>query len=99
MKRISKELKAIADRHIDAKAASEFLPQKHNGTVRDVYAKMDNGATYSGLLELIEIKFCSVHSLIASSVLDYQSDSYRKGVYKGFKNLFGEISESYHSKR
>jgi hypothetical protein len=85
-KRISKELKAIADAHIQAKI-SGFNPVPCKSREELVEA-LKSGATYPQLLEGIETRFCTVTSLLASNLLGVTYDSYRKQVHAGFKSLF-----------
>jgi hypothetical protein len=88
-KRISKELKAIADAHIQAKI-SGFNPVPCKGR-EELADALKSGATYPTLLEGIETRFCTITSLLGSSLLGHVCDSYRKQVYKGFKTVFGNL--------
>ena len=89
MKRISKELKAIADAHIEAKKTGNFNPKAIDGTVAHLVKNMADGHTYDWVMDRVEINFCSVTTLIIGAVLGAESKSYKAGVYKGFKRYFG----------
>lgn len=91
MKRISKELKAIADAHIEAKKAGKFNPAPLDGSNAQLIQKLKEGHTYDFIIDRVEINFCSVTSLIAGAVLGAEFKSYRQGVYKGFKHYFGNV--------
>lgn len=97
MKRINKELKEIADRHIEAKTKRSF--SKITPTQLEEFCKLDDpkpyllqlmkdGATFEGVLEQIETRYASVGSIVLGS-FGYASNNYRKAVYDGFKKLFG----------
>lgn len=88
MKRISKEVKAIADAHLIAKAEGKF----DDVIVRDKSELLEalwSGKTFSHLMLEIEIRFCSVTSVALTIISDgkYQSNSYKANIYKGFKKL------------
>lgn len=90
MKRISKETKAIADAHIQARLTGNFDDPKV--TTRDeIIAALKEGKTFSQLLDEIEMRFTSITSILLSRQLFHQSNNYRSGVYKGFKILIDKI--------
>lgn len=85
-KRISPAVKAIADAHIAARKTGNF----DNPPVRtqaDVLAALFAGKTFTAVLEQVELRYCSIGSLLISRHLDHESKSYKAGVYKGFKAL------------
>lgn len=84
--RITKQVKAIADAHIEAKKNGKF-DDIHVKTKSELVEALWNGRTFSDVLKQIEFRYCSVTSLILSGTLDYTSKSYVSNVYKGFKNL------------
>jgi hypothetical protein len=91
MKRISKELKAIADAHMEAKMtgkwnSTELTPGM---TLQGFSEVLQKGHTFPTLMDLIETVHCSVGSLIVAGVIGHKSNAYRAGVYKGFKHMFG----------
>jgi hypothetical protein len=86
MKRITKETKAIADAHIAAKKAGKF-DNPASTTKEEVIAALRAGKTFSEVMRQIEIRFCSVTSLIMASALDHETQAYRNQVYKGFKTI------------
>jgi hypothetical protein len=87
MKRITPEIKAIADAHIEAMRKGIF-DNPEVTTKEEILQALRDGKTFSQVLKTIEVRYISITSLIMSSQLDYVSDAYRKGVYKGFKTLF-----------
>ena len=87
MKRITSEIKAIADAHIEARNKGIFdNPQV--STKEEIFQALRDGKTFSEILNVIEVRYVSITSNLMSSQLGYVSDAYRKGVYKGFKTLF-----------
>jgi hypothetical protein len=90
MKRISKELKAIADAHIEARKTGNFNPKEFNRSKKALIQNMKDGHTYEALIDQIEISFCSVTTLIIGAVLGAESKAYKAGIYKGFKHYFGD---------
>ena len=87
MKRITPELKAIADAHIEARKNNSF-DDPYVTSAKEAFNALKEGKTFSSLMEDIEIRFVSVTSNIYARVLDYQTDAYKKGIYKGFKTLY-----------
>lgn len=86
MKRISKRVKAIADAHIEAKITGRFLEQ-HVTSKEELLKSIVEGYTYKQLLDLVEANYVTITSMMMSSLLGHVSDSYRKQVYKGFKEI------------
>ncbi len=86
MKRITPEVKKIADAHIEAKLSGSWNPAPIIDSY-DLLEKVKSGYTYQGLLEEIEIRYVSITSLILASALNYRTDAYVKAIYKGFKTL------------
>lgn len=86
MKRITPQAKAIADAHIRAKQTGQFdnLPVT---TKEEVMQALRDGKTFSEVLNQIEMRYCSITSLLMSSHFDYTSQSYKASIYKGFKSL------------
>ena len=87
-KRITPQIKAIADAHIQANFTSKW-DDPNVTTKEEVLSLLRDGKTFSGVLRQIEIRFVSTTSLIMHSQLGYVSDAYKKAVYKGFKALLG----------
>lgn len=88
--RITPQIKAIAEAHIKAKITGKFDDPIVNNKA-EILQHLANGKTFSKLLDTIEIKFCSVGTLLMASgvLLDkHITKSYRAGIYKGFKNIF-----------
>jgi len=87
MKRITPHVKSIADAHIKAKRLNQFddIPVT---SPDDLIVRLREGKTFSSLLHYIETKYVSVTSLILAGAFNHETDAYKKGVYKGFKQLF-----------
>lgn len=90
--RISKEVKQIADAHIQAKLKNAF-DNPEVSTREQVFEALNQGKTFSELLHQIEIRFCSITSLLVTSQLNHMPESYKRQVYKGFKVLFENQSK------
>jgi hypothetical protein len=96
-KRISPKVKAIADAHLEAKLRGYFDDPRV--TTRDeVIDSLSAGKTFSEVLSQIEIRFCSITSMmLASNVLrlngdvGYLSANYKRDVYRGFKALLPNL--------
>lgn len=88
MKRITPQIKSIADAHIQAKLTGAWDNPNAN-TKGEVLSLLRNGKTFAEVLRQVEIRYVSITSNLMSSQLNYVSDAYRKGVYKGFKTLLG----------
>jgi hypothetical protein len=88
MKRITPQIKAIAEAHIQARINGNF-DNPIVSTTDEIYQALRDGQTFSEVLRQIEIRFVSITSNLMSSHLGYTTDAYRKGVYKGFKVLLG----------
>jgi hypothetical protein len=91
MKRISKQVKAIADAHIEAKITGKFLEQRVTNKAELLQSIVD-GYTYKQLLDLVEINYVSITSQMMSSVVGHITDAYKKQVYKGFKEILNEYN-------
>lgn len=86
MKRITPQVKAIADAHLKAKVSGMFdNPEITNA--QELKDALWAGKTFSGVLEEIEIRYCTTGSMLLGSCLDHTSNNYKSGVYKGFKTL------------
>ena len=88
MKRITTQVKAIADAHLKARSEGKF----DNILVRskaELFEALWSGRTFSALMDEIEWRYCNVTSLVLNEMSKgtYQSNSYKSNVYKGFKNL------------
>jgi hypothetical protein len=87
--RITPEIKLIANAHIKAKITGKFDDPVVNNKAELIKA-LHEGKTFSQLLDTIEIRFCSIGTLLLASgtILDQHiSNNYRSGIYKGFKTL------------
>ena len=86
MNKISKQTKAIADAHIQARLSGTF-DNPAVTTREDVIKALRDGKTIDWVLDQIETKFTSITAIILSRKLFHQSKNYKAGVYKGFKIL------------
>jgi hypothetical protein len=91
MKRISKQVKAIADAHIEAKITGKFVGQ-HVTNKDELLDSIVNGYTYKQLLNLVEVNYVTITSQMMSSLVGHVTDAYRKQVYKGFKEILNEYN-------
>jgi hypothetical protein len=91
MKRISKQVKAIADAHIEAKMTGKFLEQ-HVTNKDELLQSIVEGYTYKQLLDLVEVNYVTITSQLTSTLLGHVSDAYKKQVYKGFKEILNEYN-------
>jgi len=88
MKRISTTAKAIADNYIKARQNNTFTPVTTPLKTKDeVIQGILQGAVYEDVIHQIEIRFCSVTSILMQGQFNYTSNAYKSGVYKGFKAL------------
>jgi hypothetical protein len=87
--RITPQVKAIAIAHIHAKIHGKF-DDPNVTSVEELHEQLLQGKTFSALLESIEIRFCSISSILTANHFNYTSESYRRGVYKGFKIALGK---------
>jgi len=88
MKRISTTAKAIADNYIKARQNNTFTPVTTPLKTKDeIIQGILQGAVYEDVIYQIEIRFCSVTSILMQGQFNYTSNAYKSGVYKGFKAL------------
>lgn len=86
MARITPQIKAIADAHIEARKTGQFDNPRVT-TAREVFAQLRAGKTFEEVIKQIEIRYCSIGSILMSTQLSYTSQAYKSSVYKGFKTL------------
>lgn len=84
MKRISKEVQAAADAHIEARRSGKWNPCEVN-SMEELKAKILEGHTFEQVMDRMETQFCSVHSILAMGLLSVDGGEYKKNIYKGFK--------------
>lgn len=87
MARITQQVKAIADAHIEARKTGKFDNPKVS-TAMEVFRELRMGKTFEEVMREIEVRYCSIGSILMSTQLNHTSKSYRDAVYKGFKILF-----------
>lgn len=90
MKRISKQVKAIADAHIEAKMMGRWIGQDVKNK-EELLQSLLIGCTYKQLLDLVEVNYVTITSQMLISV-GYVPDSYKKQVYRGFKEVLNEYN-------
>lgn len=88
MKRITPQVKAIADAHIRARGEGKFDDIVVQSKA-ELFEALWSGRTFSKLMDEIEWKYCNVTSLVLNGISNgtYQSKSYKSNVYKAFKHL------------
>ena len=88
MKRISPEVKAVADAHLRAQSEGKFDDIVVKSKAELIEA-LWSGRTFSALMSEIEWRYCNVTSVALTRISNgtYQSRSYKSNIYKGFKNL------------
>lgn len=89
MKRITPEIKRIADAHIQARIDGKF-DDPIATTEDEVFAHLRDGKTFSALMEEVELRYAPITAIFLARHLAHQSHSYKSGVYKGFKKLFNK---------
>lgn len=88
--KINPKVKSIADAHIRAKKSGVFDdPISHSAA--DMLRLLFAGKTFSAVMTYVELDHCSTTSLLMSGVLDHNSESYKKAIYKGFKSLLNQV--------
>ncbi len=90
MSRITNKVKTIADAHIEAKINGEF-DDLFVTSKAELIKALESGKTFRSLLDNIEARHCTITSMLLSSTALGISQSYKKGVYAGFKEVFNEI--------
>jgi hypothetical protein len=88
-----KEIIAIADAHIKARNAGNFT---HPRTVKftskkELFEAFKRGETVETALDEIEIRFCTITSIMLAGVLGHTSQKYRTNVRKAFKKLIAHL--------
>jgi sugar-specific transcriptional regulator TrmB len=88
MGRITKEELEIYERYLEAKKSDKFDRYDPSIMTRDQLKQaIRDGKVFKEVLNEIEYRLMSTHSLISSSVLGYVSDEYKKNLRKGIKQL------------
>lgn len=93
MNRISKTAKAIADAHIQARITNNFTDPQVS-TREELLTKLHEGETFEQLIREIELRYCSVTSILLSGMMNHASHSYKQAVYKAFKRLIDTTHEN-----
>jgi hypothetical protein len=86
MNKITNETKMIADAHLLAKETGLFNDPVISNRDELIQA-LKQGQTFSKLMNEIEIRFVSVTELMVAHNLNHNTEAYKKGIYKGFKQL------------
>ena len=93
MKRVTKRQAEIIKAHLDAKVSGKWNSREIK-TAEDFKAAMEAGETNQAIFEELEIRCCSITSIIlASSKLNmrYLSNAYKAEITKGFKKLLTTV--------
>lgn len=85
--RITKQVKAIADAHIAARINDNFDDIKFSGK-DELLRLMREGKTFSGVMDEIEIRFCSITSTLMARKMRHTTNTYKTSVYNAFKKLY-----------
>lgn len=83
-----KKFNEIVSAHIDARVNNNF-DDPYVCTKEDVLSMLMDGKTLSAVMDQIEVRFCTITSLILAKAMDHRTDAYRRQVRKGFKVLLG----------
>lgn len=101
MKRITKEIKAVADAHIKASAEKNFThPNKEVlaiGSLQELVDSLSRGETYAFLSYQAEMQFVTITSMMYSRVFEHQTEAYKKSMYKAFKVMFDNLESQGYS--
>ena len=89
MNRITKEIKTIANNHLQAKLEGKF-DNPAVSTKQEIIEAIKEGKTFSALLDEIETRFVSITSIMMQRHFDHVTESYKRGIYKGFNILLGK---------
>lgn len=92
MARITKLQKSIADAHIDSMVANIYDDPNLDGSLDSLRVALNDGKTIRYLMEGIVTRNVSITSQIMSKAMGYTSDAYKKGVYKGFKDILTKLN-------
>ena len=78
----------IVSAHIDARVSNKF-DDPSVSTKEEIVSLLMDGKTFSAVMDQIEVRFCTITSLIMARAMDHRTDAYRRQVRKGFKSLLG----------
>lgn len=87
--RIKTQVKAIADAHIEARSTGKFDNPKVT-TKEEVINALLEGKTFSEVMTQIELRYCSITSILLNNHFQHSSNGYRAAIYKGFKFLLND---------
>ena len=92
MERITPQIKAIADAHLEEKKRGHYdNPKVYSNN--EVLDKMLEGYTFSKVVDEIEIRYMSITTqLMGATIFGHISDGYKRDFYKGFKEIFSNIN-------
>tara|TARA_R110000868_G_scaffold103241_2_gene284369 strand:- start:8194 stop:8466 length:273 start_codon:yes stop_codon:yes gene_type:complete len=85
-KRITKETKAIADAHINARLNGGF-DTLHLTSREEVIQALRDGKIIEEVLAQIEVRFGTITGGLLARIMGHTSNSYKQAVYNGFKQL------------
>ena len=83
-----KEYIKTAEAHIEARRLNEFDYEPGDCSV---FEALLEGKTHRGIMDVIEAGYCSMGSALLMGVLDHTSANYRRGIRKGFRELYTNL--------
>jgi hypothetical protein len=89
MKRITKQIKGIADAHIRARMNDRF-DDTPVMDLDDLKRNVLEGRTYRSLMDGIEVEYSTITSCLMARQFRHASDAYKSAIYKGFRELFNK---------
>ena len=92
MARITKLQKQIADAHIEAMKANKYDDPVLDGSLDSLKQSLLQGKTIRYLMQGMVTRYVSITSQLMNNMMDYTSDAYKKGVYKGFKDILTKLN-------
>jgi hypothetical protein len=81
------QIQAIADAHINARVTRQWGKSIRVSNSYQLVQELKQGGLYEQVLREIEIRYVSVQTLIMQNVMDCTSETYKRGVRKGFRVL------------
>lgn len=92
MARITKLQKSIADAHLDSMIANIYDDPTLDGSLDSLRVALSNGKTIRYMMEGIVTRNVSITSQLMTNHFGYTSEAYKKGVYKGFKDILTKLN-------
>jgi hypothetical protein len=92
MARITKLQKSIADAHLDSMTANIYDDPILDGSLDSLRVALNDGKTIRYMMEGIVTRNVSITSQLMTNHMGYTSEAYKKGVYKGFKDILNKLN-------